>query len=415
MVKTQSIDTIIIGGGQAGLATSYYLTQQGHPHLVLEQASRPGHAWRTDRWDSFTLLTPNWSIRLPGAEYQGDDPDGFLARDALVTYFEQYVAQHRLPVQYDTRVTAAEPLEDGRGYQVLAEIGGEPTRFEASHVIIATGLFQHHKIAACSGDLHAGILQLHSGAYRHPAALPPGAVLVVGSAQSGCQITEELYQSGRKVYLCVGSAGRVPRRYRGEDIYTWLYMSGFLDRTVDQLPSPQAKFAANPHISGKDGGHTLNLHQFAQDGVILLSHLRGGTEKSVYFAPDLRESLAKTDQFEVDVCNLIDRFIERAGLDAPEEVIPQLRDGYMADEVTELDLQHAGISTIIWAMGYTFDFSMVKMPVFDRDGFPIQARGVSHYPGLYFVGMPWLHTQKSGLLVGVGEDAKWIASDIMGA
>ena len=163
------------------------------------------------------------------------------------------------------------------------------------------------------------------------------------------------------------------------------------------------------HQTGLSGSQGQSIR------VILLGHLRGGTEKSVYFAPDLRESLAKTDKFEVDVCNLIDRFIERAGLDAPEEVIPQLRDGYMADEVTELDLQHADISTIIWAMGYTFDFSMVKMSVFDRDGFPIQARGVSHYPGLYFVGMPWLHTQKSGLLVGVGEDAKWIASDIMGA
>ncbi len=405
---TEHVDTLIIGGGQAGLALSYYLTRQGREHVVLEQAAQAGHAWRNDRWDSFTLLTPNWSIRLPGAEYQGDAPNGFMPRLEIVSYFEHYVARFKLPVRYRVRVTAVEQKPSGHGYRVKAD----GVTFEAANVVIATGLFQRPKVPSFSANLPAEIKQLPSGAYRNPQALPPGSVLVVGSAQSGCQIAEELYQSGRQVYLCVGGAGRVPRRYRGKDIYEWLNLNGFLNRTADKLPSPQAKFAGNPHFSGKNGGHTLNLHQFARDGVTLLGRIAGIQEGKIVLAPDLMENLAKADKFESEILKTIDDYINQSGLAAPEENVLQLRDGYQSKVIRELEVRSAGISAVIWAMGYAFDFSLVKLPVVDNDGYPIQKRGVTGYPGLYFLGLPWLHTQKSGHLVGVGEDAAYLASEI---
>jgi putative flavoprotein involved in K+ transport len=405
---THKYPTIIIGGGQGGLSTSYYLAQRGHEHIILEQAAQAGNAWRNERWDSFSLLTPNWSFRLPGAEYQGEAPEGFLARDEVVAAFEGYVEGFHLPVRYGAQVTAVESLTDGSGYCV--RLGEEA--LEARNVVIATGLFQRPKIPAFGTDLPAHITQLHSGQYRNPQALPPGAVLVVGSAQSGCQIAEELYLSGRKVYLCVGQAGRAPRRYRGKDVYEWLHLNGFLDRTVDQLPSPRARFAANPHLSGRDGGRSLNLHQFARDGVQLLGRIQDGRDGRIWLAPDLKEKLAQADKFEREIVRLVDNFITQSGLDVPQEDLPVLRDGYEVEEIGVLDLLLAGVTNIIWAMGYAFDFNMVRLPVFDEDGYPIQNRGETDHAGLYFVGLPWLHKMKSGLLLGVGEDAEYLAERI---
>ncbi len=404
----QKVDTIIIGGGQAGLATSYYLSKQGREHLVREQAAQAGNAWRNDRWDSFALLTPNWSFQLPGAPYQGPAPDSFMPRDEIVATFEQYVQRFELPVQYGVRVRSV--AQEGSGYRVESDDGS----FEARSVVVATGLFQRPKLPAFAAELSSRITQLHSGQYRNPSALPSGAVLVVGSGQSGAQIAEELYFSGRKVYLCVSGAGRAPRRYRGKDVYEWLHLSGFLDRTVDMLPSPKAKFSANPHLSSREGGRTLNLHQFARDEVTLLGRIQAGSGNRVHLARDLKENLAKADQFEAEIVKLVEGYIQRVGLQAPEETLPVLRDGFEGEETTELDLRTAGIGSIIWAMGYRFDFDMVKLPIFDGDGYPMQQRGVTGYPGLYFVGLPWLHKQKSGLLVGMGEDAQYIAEQIGG-
>ena len=402
----QHFNTIIIGGGQAGLATSYHLQQHQIEHVILEQAEQAGSAWRSQRWDSFTLLTPNWTLQMPKADYQGDDPDGFLPRAEIVTYFENYIKKFNLPIRFGVRVTSVEPLANG--YQVVTN----HETFTAEHVVVATGLFQTPKAPSFAAKLSAKITQIHSSEYRNPSMLPDGAVLVVGSAQSGCQITEELHESGRKVYLCIGSAGRAPRRYRGRDVFYWLKQAGFFDRTVDKLPSPKAKFSGNPHLSGKDGGHTINLHQLVRDGVQLLGRVTGGENNTITLASDLHESLAKVDKFEADVVKIVDDFIIKNGIEAPIESLPDLRDGYAVEEIRQLDLSSAGINTVIWAHGYGYDFSLVKLPVTDGDGYPIQQRGVTNYPGLYFVGMPWLHQYKSGLLVGVGDDAAFIASHI---
>jgi putative flavoprotein involved in K+ transport len=237
--------------------------------------------------------------------------------------------------------------------------------------------------------------------------------LVVGSGQTGCQIAEELYQEGRKVYLSTGGAGRMPLRYRGKHVFRWLNEIGFMDRTVDKLPAPERRFDANPQLTGKDGGHWLNLHQFALDGVTLLGHVQDGRGSVLFFAGDLMENLAKSDKLVGEITKAIDGFIEKNGINAPAaEVIPDLRAGYDSPIVTELDLDAVGITTIIWAAGYAFDFSWVKFPLFDTFGYPIQQRGVTAQPGLYFVGLQWLNKPKSSLLLGVGEDAEYIVAHI---
>ncbi len=405
---TERVETIIVGAGQAGLATSYHLTRQGCEHVILEQAAGPGDAWRTQRWDSFTLNTPNWAFRLPGAEYQGDAPDEFMPRDEIVARFERYASLIHAPLHYDVRVESIEREPEGEGYRVQAR----DATWEARHVVIATGMYQRPKVPTFSRDISSRVTQVHSGEYRNPSSLPDGSVLVVGSGQSGCQIAEELYQSGRKVFLSVGSAGRAPRRYRGKDIFEWLLLTGFMDRTPAQLPSPAARFAGNPQVSGRDGGRNLNLHQFARDGVVLLGRLTAAESNTLHVGADLQENLAKVDKFEADLVRMINGYIERTGLDAPPETLPCLRDGYERETVSELDIRSAGIGSIVWTMGYDFDFGLVKLAAFDGQGFPVQQRGVTTFPGLFFVGLPWLPYQKSGLLVGVGENAEHIASAI---
>lgn len=404
---TERFETVIVGSGPAGLATSYHLTQFGRKHILLERGKQAGNAWRNERWNSFTLVTPNWAIQLPGAEYDGPDPDGYLSREQILAYLDQYIEHFQLPILYNARVTSVE-LVDSQSYRVQT-----PGRtYEANNVVIATGFFQQPKIPPFATAFSPDIKQLHSSTYREPESLPTGAVLVVGTGQSGCQIAEELYQHGRKVFLSTGSAGRLPRRYRGKDIIDWLNRCGVFDLTPEQLPPGMGKFEGIPHLSGTNEGHTLNLHQFACDGVVLLGHLQGASGDRVRFAPDLYDNLAKADQFEREALNMINDYIHANGLNAPMEEVIQLSDGYEQPVIEELDLKAAGIRTIIWAMGYTFDYSLVKLPVCDNEGFPIQTRGVTRYPGLYFAGMPWMPTERSGFLIGVGEATKHIASAI---
>ncbi len=402
----RKIETLIVGGGQAGLSVSYFLSQNGREHVILERSAQPANTWRNDRWDSFTLLTPNWSFRIPGAAYSGSNPEGFLQRAEVVSILPQYGINYNLPLQFNTTVESVEYR--GSCYDIETDSGP----WQAQNVVVATGLFQTPKILPFHTKIPANIYQVPSGQYRNPAQLPPGAVLVVGSGQSGCQIAEELYGAGRKVYLCLGSAGRAPRRYRGRDVYDWLNQAGFFDRSPELLPSPQARFSANPHISGKNGGHTLNLHQFARDGVTLLGRLVGIEDGRALLASDRDENLRKADQLEANLVKLIDGYIDRNHIDAPHEILDVLTDGFNTPEILSLNLNDAGITSVIWALGYTFDFSLVKAPVFDEVGFPITHNCAAAIPGLYFIGMPWLVSQKSGLFLGVGEDAEKISTQI---
>ncbi len=401
------INTIIVGGGQGGLSTSYYLKKHGHPHIILDKANEVAHIWR-HRWDSFTLITPNWMVRLPGAQYKGDHPDGFMTRNEVVAYFESYVDRFELPVKLNTSVEIIEPSKGG--YVIKTDAGGD---YHAGNVVVATGLFQQPKVPSFNGKLSSKITQLHSSQFKNPQMLPEGAVLVVGSSQSGAQIAEELYQSGRKVYLSVSDAGRLPRRYRGRDFTYWMNDMGDFARTVDELSSPKDKFGSSSHGTGKDGGHTINLHQFARDGVTLLGRIQNVENERIILAPDLKDNLAKADQFEADFAKTVDKFIAQHQIYAPSESLPQLTDGYEQEEIHELNMKSAGIGCVIWSTGYKFDFSMVKIPTFDEDGYPIQHRGVTNYPGLYFIGLPFLYSGLSGVIAGVGVDAEYITSTIL--
>jgi putative flavoprotein involved in K+ transport len=333
-----------------------------------------------------------------------------MSRSDVVTYLENYVKKFHLPVHFGVRVERVERNQATGLYLIHTSDDHHVT---ASSVVIATGLYQTPKVPQFSAALPSTIRQVHSDAYRNPRELLPGAVLVVGSAQSGAQIAEEIYLAGRKVFLAVGRAGRTPRRYRGKDANWWSEKLGLYDRTVDQLLSPRAKFAGKPHISGTMGGHTLNLHQFARNGVRLIGHLQGGENGKLKLAPDLWDNLASADAHEAAFIRAVDDYIAKSGMAAPEEMLPMLRDGFRAPLTTELDLAVSGITNVIWATSYAFDFSLVKLPVFDEDGFPNQTGGITAYPGLYLVGLPWLPTAKSGLLYGVGDNASSIARNIL--
>ena len=399
------LNTVIIGGGQAGLSLSYYLTQKDREHAVLEK-DRPAESWRSRKWDSFTLVTPNRQMQLPDFEYKGEHPEGFMPRDKVVEYIDNFTSQFDPPLHLGVEAKTVEE-QDG-GFYIDTSAG----ELQADNVVVATGTFQKPKIPAYSQNISPDVNQLHSSQYRNPDRLPPGAVLVVGSGQSGCQIAEELYQSGRDVYLSTGKAVRVPRRYRGKDFTWWLLKLGALERTVDDLPSPEERFHANPQVSGKSGGHSLNLHQFAQDGVTLLGRLKHANGSKLEFADDLHQNLQVGDNFEAGLTQNINKYVEKSGMDAPKEELPELRNGYDSETITELDLDAANISTIIWAMGYRFDFGLVKFPIFDEFGYPKQTRGVTEQPGLYFLGLHWLHTIKSGLFAGIADDAAHVAEHI---
>lgn len=403
------IDTVIIGAGQSGLAMSFWLKQAGHPHIVLEKSAGVGNAWRAQRWDSFTLVTPNRQFTVPGAEYDGEQPNGFMTRLEVIRRFETLAAVHQLPIQYETIVVGIERL--GQSYRVQTRDNGS---FEARNVVIAAGFFQGPKRPDFATGIDHAMVQLHSSEYKNPSMLPDGAVVVVGSGQSGTQIALELRESGREVFICTSSAGRIPRRYRGEDITHWLKALGIYEKTPDTLSSPNARFTPTPHLSGRNGGETINLHLFARSGITLLGRLRGAASNKIWLASDLKLNLAAADEHESKLLQLIDEHIERSGINTPREVLAVYDDGFRQPEFSELTLGSRGIKSIIWANGYSFDFSFVRAPVFDSKGFPIHVRGVTSSPGLYFLGLPWLSSAKSSLLYGAKDDAGYLASLITG-
>jgi putative flavoprotein involved in K+ transport len=400
-------DTVVIGAGQAGLATSYYLTQHGQEHVILERASI-GEAWRNGKWDSFTLVTPNWTLRLPGHEYQGDEPDAFLPRARVVEYLESYARRFNPPVQTGVEVSAVR--ENAEGFALETSRGP----LAARNVVVATGAFQAPKIPPFNTQIAPHITQVHSSHYRNPQRLPAGAVLVVGGGQSGCQIADELCQAGRRVHISGGKVGSLPRRYRSHDVFWWAREIGMLDSRATKLPSPAARFVGNPQLTGRDGGRMLDLHHLAAAGVVLLGRTLNARGTVMYFADDLQANLAHADKFAAEFAEALDKYIAENGIDAPLETEPKVRAGYAAPIITELDLDAEGIIVVVWATGYRFDFSWVEFPIFDEFGYPHQQQGVTAIPGLYFVGLPWLHTLKSSLMVGVGEDAAHIVANIVG-
>jgi len=399
---------VVIGGGQAGLATSFCLTARGIDHVVLER-HRLAHEWRERRWDSFCLVTPNWQCRLPGFPYAGDDPKGFMVKDDIVRYIEAYARAFGPPLLEGVEATALRAAPDG-GFDLSTTAGN----CHADQIVVATGGYHTPEIPRLAERLPDSIAQLHSSAYRRPAALPAGAVLVVGTGQSGCQIAEDLHLAGRQVHLCVGSAPRTARRYRGRDVVEWLDELGYYALPVEQHPlKERVRAKSNHYVTGRDGGRDIDLRQRAREGMRLHGRLIGVRDGCLELAPDLRQNLDQADAVAESIKTTIDKMIAERGIEAPIEAryVPAWEPG-PSDEVRRLDLAAAGITAVIWSTGYRADYRWIEVPIFDGRGYPVHRRGVTTAPGLYFVGLPWQHTWGSGRFSGVAVDAEHVVEAI---
>ena len=405
------LDAVVIGAGHAGLSASKRLADAGLEHVVLERGEI-GESWRSQRWDTFALNTPNRMNRLPGAADDGTDPDAFEARDAWIDRLARYAKQHRLPVREHTSVSGVE--RDGEGFTISSDAGA-PLR--ARTVIVASGMVNAPKVPAAAAALDPRIDRLTAGTYRAPDRLRPGAVLVVGSAQSGCQIAEDLRDAGREVYLATGNVGRAPRRLRGRDTLAWLAESGWMEQRPQDLPDPAMVQWAQPQISGVGPrGHSVSLQSLAARGVTLLGRLVGGDGRRARFGSDLPDHIRFADEGSARMRKHVDEHIARAGIDAPPTE-PDPADTPVGDPTTftapeELDLVDRGITTVIFTTGFTADLSWLRVPTLDARGAPLHDEGRSRVPGLWFLGWSWMRKRKSGIIWGAEEDSAHIVGQV---
>jgi len=404
---TTHYSVLIVGGGQAGLSMSYCLQERGVDHLVFEK-NRIADSWRSKRWDSFCLVTPNWQCQLPGYPYPGDDPHGFMQRDEIVQYIEAYAASFEPPLHEEVEVKRLWHNKVQNSFEVSTSMGD----YTADQVVIATGGYHLPKIPKLAERLPASIVQLHSSEYKNAQSLPEGSVLVVGTGQSGCQIAEDLHLEGRQVHLCIGGAPRSPRRYRGKDVVDWLDQMGYYDLPIDEHPQKEkVRTKANHYVTGRDGGREIDLRQFALDGMQLHGRLKTIGDRQLEFYPDVKQNLDQADAVAESIKKAIDSFIEKQQLHAPIE-FPY--EPVWEPTVTELTLDYhqANITTVIWCTGYQSDYHWVEVPVFDGKGYPGHERGVTGIWGLYFLGLPWLYTWGSGRFSGIARDATYLADYI---
>jgi putative flavoprotein involved in K+ transport len=397
----EQVDTVVVGGGQAGLSASYCLSRLGCGHVILER-NRIGESWRSERWDSLMFQFPNWAIRLPGHSYKCADPDGFVPRNEVVRFLEEYAGLIRAPVRCGVRATLVRQQPQGR---FIVEAGD--TTLEAKNVVVAIGPFHQPKIPAFHTELPRQVTQIHSRDYRNPAQLPPGGVLVVGGGASGVQIAEELHVSGREVYFSIGRYRRTPRRYRGRDIYWWFGTLQIFDR-------PEVKDERFPLVTGVAGGRDIDLRRLRADGVKMLGRLRGISAGRIFLADDLEQHLTEGEAWFASFRKRMDEYADANGLDLPEEPAEKSapEEWGSPSPILELETKAAGISAVIWATGFRYDFDWIKLPVFDDSSEPLQRRGVSPCPGFYFLGLRRMYTMKSSIFEGVGDDAAYIAEHL---
>jgi len=402
----ENVDVAVIGAGQAGLATSWYLTQAGADHVVFD-GGRIAETWRSRRWDSFCLVTPNWAVNLPGAAYAGPDPDGFMSLEELVAFFESWAASFRPPLREMTHVSRLQADSDGRFLLSLAD-----RQVRARTVVVASGSYHKAHRPVGAEALPPTLHQVLAEDYGSPAKLPPGNVLIVGSGQTGCQLAEELHEAGRNVFLACGRCPWIPRRLEGRDLVWWMIESGFMERTPDKLPSPAARLVGNPQATGHGGGHDLHFRTLHAMGVELLGRFLGADGPTLRFADDLAASVDFGDARWADLRGYIDACCAKNGVPKPDyDIPPPMR----IKTRTELDLAREGVGSVIWTSGYRPDYGWVELDVFDGMGFPIQVDGRTSVPGLYFVGVHWLRKNKSSILYGVGEDAQVVVEQILSA
>ncbi len=401
----ETIDTLVVGGGQAGIALSEHLGSAGVPHLILEK-NHIAEAWRSGRWDSLVANGPAWHDRFPSLEFDGSAPDEFVTKDSVAEYLEKYARMVEAPIRTGVEVLKAERLADRGGFRVETSDGV----IHARRLVAATGAFQHPVIPPIVPQ-DTEIEQIHSYHYKNPSQLPEGAVMVVGAGSSGAQIADELNRAGRKVFLSVGPHDRPPRRYRDRDFVWWLGVLGLWDIAAMKPGTEHVTIS----VSGAYGGHTMDFRRLAGEGVTLVGLTEAFSDGVLSFRDDLQKNVAGGDASYIDLLDAADAYLERNGLDLPEE--PQARERWpdpdcLTNPVRSIDLAAEGISSIIWATGFRQDFSWMKIPAFDDKGAPIHQRGVSVEPDVYFLGLPWQSRRGSTFLWGVWHDAKHIASQI---
>jgi putative flavoprotein involved in K+ transport len=398
----ESTGVVVLGGGQAGLAVSHELTDLGIEHVVLERG-RVGQTWR-DRWDSFCLVTPNWSVQLPGGAYAGDDPDGFMPRDDIVRHLEAYARSFAAPVREGVEVASLDAAQEG-GFALRTADGV----LHADSVVLATGAYQRPHRPLRAATLPAEVLQIDADGYRNPAALPPGKVLVVGSGQTGCEVAEELHETGREVFLACGRAPWSQRRIGERDVMYWAVETGMFDQTLADLPSPSARLVSNIQATGHGGGHDLHYRVLQRIGVTLLGHFLGVEDGRARFASDLAASVAFGDARHNEAREMIAKLCAARGIPKPDMPEPAPFDPRALES-----LNLAGFGAVIFTSGFRPDYSRwVHLDAFDELGFPIHEDGASTVvPGLYFCGVHFLRKRKSSLLIGVGEDAAIVARKV---
>jgi putative flavoprotein involved in K+ transport len=404
-MSVEKIEALVVGAGQAGLAMSGHLREAGVPHLVLERA-RIAERWRSARWDGLVANGPAWHDCYPGLQFPGYDAEDFVPKEKIADAFVAYSRKIKSPVRCGVEVKSVKKNEGRAGFRIETSQG----LIEANYVIAATGAFQKPVIPALVPE-SAGIMQMHSTAYRNPDQLPKGAVLVVGAGSSGAQIAEELMRAGRRVYLSVGPHDRPPRRYRGCDFVWWL---GVLGKWEASAP-PEGKEHVTIAVSGAYGGKTVDFRNFAAVGMTLVGRTERFESGVMHFAPDLARNIAEGDANYLSVLDEADAFVTRNGLDLPEE--PEARvigsdPKCITEPILKLNLAEAGIASIIWATGFSPDFGWLQVDAFDAKGKPGHQRGVSSEPGIYFLGLPWLSRRGSSFIWGVWHDAKYIAGHI---
>jgi len=404
-MSTEKVGTLVVGGGQAGLAMSEHLSNCGVPHLVLER-QRIAERWRSERWDSLVANGPAWHDRFPGMEFSDIDADAFAPKEMVADYFVTYAEKIAAPIRCGVEVREVQRNVGRPGFRVETSDGV----IEANSLVAATGPFQRPVIPALVPE-DAGIMQIHSSAYRNPGQLPEGAVLVVGAGSSGAQIADELLRADKRVYLSVGPHDLPPRSYRGHDFVWWLGVLGKWDAVALEPGTEHVTIA----VSGAHGGETVDFRRFAARGMTLFGRTESFRAGVMHFTSDLADNLAQGDANKLSVLDEADAYVARNGLDLPEE--PEARKiepdpQCVTDPILEVNLAEAGITSIVWATGFAVDYSWLKVDAVDEAGKPKHQRGISAEPGVYFLGLPWQSRRASSFIWGVWHDAKFLADHI---